>query len=281
MIVLKRIEEMRSWSRQARLDGHRIGFVPTMGYLHQGHLSLVHLARQHADRIVLSIFVNPTQFGPKEDLDRYPRDFKRDETLCRDCGVDVIFYPDVEQMYPADFSSWVVEEALSAPLCGTARPGHFRGVTTIVAKLFNIVQPDVAAFGRKDAQQALVIQRMVRDLDFPIEILVGSIIRESDGLAMSSRNRYLDSEQRRRATSIHHGLQAAKTAFAQGDRNVDSLIRLVRTPIENSGGRIDYIELLRRDTLAPFPNATADAHALLAVAAFFGATRLIDNAFLD
>mgnify|MGYP001580215962 CR=1 FL=1 len=280
MIVLKTIADMQRWSRDARRSGIRIGFVPTMGFLHEGHLSLMRRARELTDRVVVSIFVNPTQFGPSEDLERYPRDFERDESLCRELGVDVVFYPSAAEMYAEDSTTWVVEEKLSRPLCGTARPGHFRGVTTVVAKLFNAVLPDVAVFGRKDAQQALVIERMTRDLNFPVDIVTCPVVRENDGLAMSSRNRYLDKDQRRRALSIHCGLDAAAQAFANGEQNAESLVELVKNSIVEAGGTIDYVEVRSCDTLAPFVESRINAPALLAVAAFFGETRLIDNTTL-
>ncbi len=279
MRIVRTISEMQTLSREWRGAGDSIGFVPTMGYLHEGHLSLVRIARQHAEAVVVSIFVNPTQFGPNEDFDSYPRDFERDEALCRREGVRAVFYPDAGEMYPPDFSTWVTEEQLSVPLCGRSRPGHFRGVCTVVAKLFLAVCPDVAVFGQKDAQQALVIQRMVRDLNFPLRVIIGPIVREADGLAMSSRNKYLGATERRAATAISRGLQAALEAFRMGERRSGSLTQLVRAPIQASGGRIDYVELVSRARLEPMsPEVTAPA--LLAVAVFYGKTRLIDNVFL-
>jgi pantoate--beta-alanine ligase len=279
MIVIKTIAQMQRWSRDMRSSGCRIGFVPTMGFLHEGHLSLMRRARELADRVVVSIFVNPTQFGADEDLDRYPRDFERDEALCQDSEIDVVFYPDPDEMYSANATTWVVEESLSAPLCGASRPGHFRGVTTVVAKLFNIVLPDVAVFGRKDAQQVLVVERMVRDLNFPVEIVSCPIVRETDGLAMSSRNRYLNKTERERALSIHRGLDEALRAFENGKRNTGELVGIVTNHIIKAGGIIDYVELLERETLKPFAGNHVGGPALLAAAAFFGDTRLIDNQF--
>lgn len=262
-----------------RREGRRIGCVPTMGFLHAGHLSLVRLAREHrADVVVLTIFVNPTQFGPHEDFAKYPRDFERDAALCRDAGVDAIFAPEPAEMYPAGSSTWVTETALSVPLCGERRPGHFRGVTTVVAKLFNAVLPDVAVFGRKDAQQALVLQRLVRDLNFPIELVVAPIVREPDGLAMSSRNVYLNADERVRALAIQRGLQAAEAAYAAGERRAAALCSMVADAVERAGGRLDYCELRARDTLNLL--TVVDRPSVLAVAAFFGTTRLLDNAFL-
>ena len=270
---------MRARVRRWRQAGDTIGLVPTMGYLHEGHLSLVDMAAETAAHVVVSIYVNPTQFGPSEDLATYPRDFARDEALCRERGVAAVFTPDNAVMYTPDHSTWVVEEQLSGPLCGRSRPGHFRGVATVVTKLFNIVQPDVAVFGRKDAQQALVIQRLVRDLNIPVEIRIAPIVREPDGLAMSSRNAYLSPDERRRALGISHGLTAAEQAFQRGERDAATLVSLVTEAIESAGGTIDYVELVDRATLQP--RQRVEAAALLAVAAFFGKTRLIDNAFLD
>jgi len=250
-----------------------------MGYLHAGHMSLVEEARRHADRTVVSIYVNPTQFGLNEDLDKYPRDFARDEASCREHGVDAVFYPDNAVMYAADHSTWVVEESLSQTMCGVSRPTHFRGVTTVVLKLFNIVGCDVAVFGRKDAQQALVIQRMVRDLNVPVEIIVAPLVREADGLALSSRNKYLGADERRRALSISAGLKAAASQFAAGERSAEALLATVRAAVDAAGGRVDYVVLMARATLRPLPQVNAPA--VLAVAAFFGKTRLIDNVFLD
>lgn len=278
MKIVTGIQDMRNTVAAWRQEGSRIGFVPTMGYLHDGHLSLVDAARQKCNRVTVSIYVNPTQFGPNEDLSTYPRDFERDETLCRGHGVDAVFYPSNATMYADDHSTWVNEEALSVPLCGASRPTHFRGVTTVVTKLFNIVQPDVAAFGQKDAQQALIIQRLVRDLNMPVEILVCPIVREADGLAMSSRNRYLDPDARRRACAIHRGLEKAAALFASGTHSGDVLTSAVRNEIENGGGRIDYVELVSRSHLCRL--AVVEQPALLAVAAYFGSTRLIDNTFL-
>jgi pantoate--beta-alanine ligase len=278
MIICSSIEEMRAQVREWRRAGLRVGLVPTMGYLHEGHLSLVDLAAQHAERVVVSIYVNPTQFAPGEDLDKYPRDLPRDEAMCHQRGVQALFYPDSRVMYAPSHSTWVVVEGLTDTLCGRARPGHFRGVATVVAKLFNIVQPDVAVFGRKDAQQALVIQRLVRDLNQPVEIIVAPIVREADGLAMSSRNVYLTADERRRAVCISQALQEATQRHAQGEGEAADVCERVAARIQAGGGRLDYVECVSRDTLQPL--ARLDQPALLAVAAFFGKTRLIDNAYL-
>jgi pantoate--beta-alanine ligase len=269
---------MRALSRAWRQAGDTVGFVPTMGYLHDGHLSLVDVAAERCDRVVVSIFVNPTQFGPNEDLAKYPRDFARDEALCRGAGVAAVFYPEVAEMYFPDHSTWVIEENLTQTLCGASRPGHFRGVTTVVAKLFHVVEPDVAVFGRKDAQQALVIQRMVRDLDFPIEIVMAPLIREPDGLAMSSRNKYLSADERRRALSISRGLARAVALYDQGERDAGTLCGTVSSEVSAAGGKIDYVGMMDRADLRPAEHA--DRPVVLAVAARFGKTRLIDNVFL-
>ncbi len=278
MMILRTVREMQAAAGDWKRAGKRIGLVPTMGFLHAGHVSLMHIAREHADAVVVSIFVNPTQFGPSEDLARYPRDFAGDERLCREAGVDAIFYPDAAGMYPPDFSTWVTEERLSRPLCGATRPGHFRGVTTVVAKLFHAALPDVAVFGRKDAQQALVIQRMVRDLDFPVAIVVAPIVREADGLAMSSRNVYLSPDERQRALAISRGLRAAEAAYGAGERDGATLCALVTREVAATADRIDYVELRSRETLELATVVTGPA--VLAVAALYGRTRLIDNAFL-
>ena len=274
----------RSWQR----SGVRVGFVPTMGYLHAGHLSLVQRARRLVGprgKVVVSIYVNPTQFAPTEDLSRYPRDLARDARLCREEGVDVIFAPSDKDMYPpgngAGFSTFVVEENLSRLMEGQSRPTHFRGVTTVVAKLFNIVQPDVAVFGAKDYQQATIIRRMVRDLNFPLKIVVAPTLREADGLAMSSRNKYLVGELRAQAIVLWRALQQARSAVRTAARPVPAarlktqLKRLIeRVP----DARLDYVEFFDPDTLAPSPKVTRGIHMALAV--FVGKTRLIDNARL-
>ncbi|OGV64995.1 MAG: pantoate--beta-alanine ligase [Lentisphaerae bacterium RIFOXYA12_64_32] len=278
MDIIRTIPEMQAWALNAWRAGRRIGLVPTMGYLHAGHLSLVQVARVHAEVTVVSIYVNPTQFGPNEDLAAYPRDFERDEALCRDAGVDVVFYPSDADMYAPDHSVWIVEEVLSKPLCGRSRPTHFRGVATVVAKLFNAVLPTVAVFGQKDAQQALVIQRLARDLNSPVRVIVAPTVREPDGLAMSSRNKYLSPDERQRAVAISKGLRRAADLYAAGTRDVNRLRDTVTDGITAAAGRVDYVEILSRDALAPV--TTVDRPCLLAVAAFFGKTRLIDNGFL-
>ena len=278
MEVFRTVDEMHAASAKWRAEGARVALVPTMGYLHAGHISLVSRAHELADKVVVSIFVNPTQFGPTEDLDKYPRDFERDSAACEANGVDAIFAPTPDVMYASDFSTWVVEEKLSKPMCGVTRPIHFRGVCTVCLKLFNIVGCDVAIFGRKDAQQALIIQRMVRDLNVPVRIVTSALVREPDNLAMSSRNRYLSPDERKRALSLSRGILAAEAAWKAGEKDAQALIAIVRKSVEEAQGRIDYIVLNSQDTLEPL--AKADRPALLAAAVYFGTTRLIDNVFL-
>ncbi len=259
--------------------GQVIGFVPTMGFLHEGHLSLMRIAREQCDVLVVSIFVNPTQFGPNEDLDAYPRDFKRDEALCREAKVDFLFYPDPSNMYMETASVWVEEESLSSVLCGASRPFHFRGVCTVVAKLFNLVQPDLAVFGEKDAQQLRIIERMVRDLNFPVEIVRGPIVRESDGLAMSSRNKYLSPEQRKNAICLRKALDAATRLFQQGEHDVGPIRSVMEEMISAVPEvRIDYIEFVDDQTLCAVDRI--DRPVLVAIAVRVGSTRLIDNVVL-
>jgi pantoate--beta-alanine ligase len=279
MQILTKIDEVRRELNKVRQNGKKIGLVPTMGYLHAGHLSLVDAARQNADVVVMSIFVNPTQFGPNEDLARYPRDFARDEKLARERGVDYIFYPEVTVMYPELYFTYVVTEQMAKVLCGVSRPIHFRGVTTIVAKLFNIVQPDVAVFGQKDAQQAIIIQQMVRDLNFPIRIIVAPIVREPDGLAMSSRNVYLSSEERDQAPIIHRALVEAAQAVEQGRNDAGEIAEQIRRTILTTPlARIDYVEIVDDRTLQPVK--VIEPGTFAAVAVYYGKTRLIDNEYL-
>jgi len=253
-----------------------IGLVPTMGYLHAGHISLAQRARAECANVVASIFVNPTQFGPNEDLAKYPRDLPRDLAMLEAAGVDLVWTPTPEMMYPSGYQTWVEVEGLTSGLEGVVRPGHFRGVTTIVAKLFNAVGPDKAYFGQKDAQQAAVIRRMTRDLDFPIEIIVCPIVREADGLAMSSRNVYLNPEQRQAATVLFRSLSAAKSVFDSGERVAETLRALVRKTVASEPlARLDYVSCSDYDTLEELE--TAAGKTLLSMAVYLGKTRLIDN----
>jgi pantoate--beta-alanine ligase len=267
---------MRNASRAGRRAGGRLGFVPTMGALHEGHLSLVRAARGAADVVASSIFVNPTQFGPSEDLAKYPRSFERDCELLEREGVELLFAPAVDEMYPAGAVTWVTVEGLSDKMDGRSRPGHFRGVATVVAKLFHIVEPDAAFFGQKDAAQLAIIRRMVRDLNLPVEIVACPIVREPDGLAMSSRNAYLDGEQRRQALVLHHSLLRVQQLADAGERDAGRLVAAGREEFarENSV-RLDYFEIVNPDTLDPVENVSD--YVLVTVAAYVGSTRLIDN----
>ena len=279
MKIVRTVEEMRGASRTARCQGQRVGFVPTMGALHEGHLSLVRMAQAQSDLTAVSIFVNPLQFGPQEDLDKYPRTFERDCELLEKEGVDILFAPAVEEMHPAGAATYVVVEGLSDRLCGKSRPGHFRGVTTVVAKLFNVVEPDRAFFGQKDAAQVAIIQRMVRDLRLPTEIVVGPIVREKDGLAMSSRNAYLTAAERQSALALYRSLTRVQERFAQGERNSAKLLgEGMKEFAGNSSVRLDYLEIVDPETLEAVTEILRPS--LVAVAAFLGKTRLIDNTVL-
>jgi pantoate--beta-alanine ligase len=283
MQIVSSIAAMQRLAKKWQRAGTRIGFVPTMGYLHAGHLSLVKRARQAVGKngkVVVSIYVNPTQFAPTEDLSKYPRDLKRDLKLCRETGVDVVFTPSDAEMYPNKsengFSTYVVEEKLSRTMEGASRPTHFRGVTTIVAKLFNIVLPDVAVFGQKDFQQAAVIKRMVADLNFPLKIVVAPTLRERDGLAMSSRNKFLDAEQRAQAVILFHALRAAKVAVKTKAVSAQRLQADLKEFITAApSARLDYVEFFDPETLEPAAQVKRGTQMALAV--FFDKTRLIDN----
>jgi pantoate--beta-alanine ligase len=280
MKVASLITEMRTSSHAARARGSRLGLVPTMGALHEGHLSLIRAARTKSDVVAASIFVNPTQFGPNEDFKRYPRDLDRDLSLLEREGVDMVFVPTVEEMYPQQSVTWVMVEGLSERLCGKSRPGHFRGVATVVAKLFSIVEPDFAFFGQKDAAQVAIIRRMVQDLNMPVQIEVGAIVREPDGLAMSSRNAYLSPEQRNDALVLFRALTRAQKMFEGGGRNPAPLIAAAKQELATKPAvRLDYFEIVDPDELTPLP--TINRPALAAVAAFLGNTRLIDNIVLE
>lgn len=279
MTIVRSRNEMRALSRTWQAQGLRVAFVPTMGALHEGHVSLVRLASEQADRVVVSIFVNPTQFGPNEDFSRYPRDEEGDLAKCRAAGAHAVFLPSVAEMYPPDATVFVDEAKLSAGLCGASRPGHFRGVLTVVAKLFHIVEPDVAVFGRKDAQQLALIERMVRDLDLAVQIVPAPILRESDGLAMSSRNRYLSAAERANALCLRRALDQAEEAFRRGDRDAAALRDALRTRLAAvPGARVDYVEVVDAASLQPV--ATLGEGTLVALAVWMGATRLIDNTVL-
>jgi pantoate--beta-alanine ligase len=257
-----------------------VGLVPTMGALHEGHLSLVRAARAKSDVVVVSIFVNPTQFGPNEDFAKYPRTLERDFELLEREGVDIEFVPSAEEMYPAGDATWVEVQGLSERLCGKSRPGHFRGVTTVVAKLFHIIEPDVAFFGQKDAAQVAIIRRMVRDLHMPVKIEVCLLVREPDGLAMSSRNAYLGAEDRKSALVLYRSLSCARKLFENGERDSAKLISAAKEEFAAEPGvRLDYFEIVHPSTLEP--QAQIEKRSLVAVAAFVGGTRLIDNILLE
>ena len=278
MMVFKSAEELQQWALAQRAAGRRIGLVPTMGSLHQGHLSLIAEAKKRADAVAVSIFVNPVQFGPNEDFAKYPRNEARDLELCRQAGAAVVFLPPVSAMYAPDASVYVTEERLGNGLCGARRPGHFRGVCTVVAMLFNLALPHVAVFGQKDFQQAAVIRRMVRDLHFPLEIVVAPIVREADGLAMSSRNVYLAGDERARALGLSRALAVAAEAVAAGPRAADEVRRSMREVLERHALAVDYAEVADAETLEPAAVARRGHVALIAV--LCGKTRLIDNRIL-
>jgi pantoate--beta-alanine ligase len=278
-VVVDRIEAVRQAVAQARHGGATIGFVPTMGALHAGHAALIRAARAECGYVVVSIFVNPTQFGPNEDYARYPRTWEADCLLCAHEGVDLIFAPSVEEIYPPPYRTYVEVQELDEHLCGAKRPGHFRGVCTVVLKLFHIVQPDVAYFGQKDYQQARIIQQMVRDLHVPVQMRVLPTVRASDGLALSSRNQYLTPEQRQVAPRIYQALQHLRQQVAAGQRDAQQLTAQLHAALSAIPGvLIDYAEIVDADTLQPVP--TIDRPAIAAVAVFLGSTRLIDNIHL-
>jgi pantoate--beta-alanine ligase len=269
------IKDVRDAVTQARRQGKTIGFVPTMGALHTGHGSLIQKARAECGYVVVSIFVNPTQFGPNEDFNKYPRTLEADAKLCESMGADCIFAPFAEEMYPQKNLSWVDVEQLTDGLCGASRPGHFRGVTTVCAKLFHIVLPDKAYFGQKDAQQAAVICRMVADLNFPMEVIACPTVRESDGLAMSSRNRYLSTDQRKQAVCLYQALCRCKELIGQGTVSTSQLIEQMTQIVVKAGAQVDYISIVDAGTLGTVEKVQADA--LVAIACHIGKTRLIDN----
>ncbi len=279
MKTINSLKEMQTRCLELRAAGKTIAFVPTMGYLHEGHLSLLREGRKRGDVLVLSLFVNPTQFGPNEDLDSYPRDLERDLELARSVGTDLVWTPSPEQVYPPDFATYVNVEGLTDELCGAARPGHFRGVTTVVCKLFNVVQPNVAFFGEKDFQQLAVIRRMTSDLNLPVEIVGMPIVRESDGLALSSRNVYLSPEERRQALVLSQALARGRQLATEGKRDVGQVLaELSDLVMAQPAARIDYLQICHQATLREQVRIDADSVLLLAV--FIGKTRLIDNGFL-
>ncbi len=280
MKLVRSISEMNALGRTARSRGAHLGLVPTMGALHEGHLSLVRAARERSDLVAASIFVNPTQFGPNEDFAKYPRALESDCVLLEREGVELVFAPSVEEMYPQGAVTWVVVEGLSERLCGKSRPGHFRGVTTVVAKLFHIVEPDLAFFGQKDAAQVAIIRRMVLDLNMPVTIEVCPIVREPDGLAISSRNAYLSAQERKSALVLHRSLMRVQKLFESGERDSASLISAAKHEFASAlAVRLDYIEIVDPETLEP--ETTGTKPTLVAVAAFVGQTRLIDNILLE
>lgn len=276
MEIIRATKEMQAYSEAQRNQGKRLSFVPTMGYFHDGHLNLMREGRKKGDRLIISIYVNPTQFGPKEDLAKYPRDFERDRQMAESVGVDVIFYPSNEEMYPENYQTYVHVEGVANNLCGLSRPGHFRGVATVCCKLFNMVKPHIAVFGRKDFQQLTVIKRMVQDLNMDLLIEAMETTREADGLAMSSRNIYLNPEERKSALCLSQSLLMAKKLYEQGERDGEIIIREVRKFIEQHPyTRIDYVQICDTQTMQDIMRL--DREAVLALAVFVGATRLIDN----
>lgn len=276
MKVVTSVSGMKALSRQWRAKGKKIGFVPTMGYLHEGHLSLVRESKKRADLTVVSIFVNPAQFGPNEDFKKYPRDLEKDSAYLEKGGVDCLFYPDAAEIYPPGFRTYVEVRGLQDRLCGKSRPGHFQGVATVVLKLFEIVGPDIAFFGAKDAQQVLIIEKMVADLDLDVEVVTCPLVREPDGLALSSRNAYLSPEERKAALVLSISLRWAERAVAAGERDAAKVIGGIRSAIEAEPlTRIDYVEAVDPVNLEPLAEIRGDV--LIALAVFVGSTRLIDN----
>src|SRR5580698_4159694 len=278
MRICESVEQMRQARVLMRSD-RRVGLVPTMGALHEGHLSLVRAARKQCHSVIVSIFVNPLQFGPNEDLAKYPRTFERDCKLLEREKVDILFAPSVDDMYPKNAVTYVTVEGMSEKLCGRSRPGHFRGVTTVVATLFHIVEPELAFFGQKDAAQCAIIRRMVRDLNFPLEVIVCPIVRDPDGLAKSSRNAYLSPQERKSALVLYRALTEVKTHFAQGQQNAAKLVEAGKQVLsQEPGARLDYLAIVDPDTLDPVADIRGES--LVAVAAVVGGTRLIDNILL-
>lgn len=280
MQTIHSIADLRALVRDRREGDHVIALVPTLGALHAGHSSLIRLAAEHADTVIVSIFVNPAQFGPNEDFAKYPRDLNADQGVCLEAGADVVFAPTVEEMYPKGFSTYVIEDHVSKPLEGASRPTHFRGVTTVVAKLLNIVSPHIAVFGQKDAQQVAVIRKMIGDLLIPVELIVGPTVREPDGLAMSSRNRYLSSSQRKEAVALYHALTKAREMVAQGEHRSDRLIaEATHILSQHRRVRVIYVAVTDSLTMEPVREAVR-GKSMMAVAAWVDEVRLIDNILL-
>lgn len=276
MKTIENISRMSTFVKIIKKEGKSIGFVPTMGYLHEGHMSLVKAAKKHTDVVVMSVFVNPMQFGPKEDFEKYPKDLKRDEEMARDAGVDVVFYPSVKDMYPEGYATYVSVEKLTNTLCGESRPGHFKGVATVVTKLFNIVRPDVAYFGQKDMQQALIVKKIVSDLNMGVDVKIMPIVREKDGLAMSSRNTYLSDIERKDASILYQSIKHAEVLIKEGERDAKKIIKSVEEMIrQKSAARIDYIRVVDTKELKDIKAISGEI--MVALAVFFGQTRLIDN----
>lgn len=277
MQIIKTVDKMQSLAIRLRGQGKLLGLVPTMGALHEGHLSLIDVAREKTDMVIVSLFVNPTQFGPNEDLKTYPRNEEEDIRLCEERGADIVFAPSIETIYPPNFSTFVEEESISRGLCGATRPGHFRGVTTVVNILFNVCRPDVAVFGRKDAQQVSVLRKMVADLHLPIDVVTAPTVRESDGLAMSSRNRYMDSVQRREAVRIVEALRVGERLVRSGTLSVDRVKAEVSHLLGQSHRmRIIYVEVVDKETMVP-ERQVRPGQSLLVVAVWLDQIRLIDN----
>ena len=280
MQVIRFVESLRRLIQKAKARNQRIGFVPTMGALHDGHCSLMRRCRQNNGLVVVSIFVNPKQFAPTEDFRKYPRREKTDRILAQKAGVDILFCPSGNEMYPDDHLTYIDVEKITKPLCGRSRPGHFRGVATVVGKLLNMVMPDVLYLGQKDAQQALTIKRMIRDLNFPVQVKVCPIVRDADGLALSSRNRYLTEKQRREAVILYQSLREAKKRMIEGERRAGEITGMIRSRItRNTSGRIDYVECLDAETLES--STMAGGKVMIALAVCFGQTRLIDNMIVN
>ena len=277
MQIIESVNAMQSHAIASRSKGHLIGLIPTMGSLHEGHLSLIDIARERSDLVVVSIFVNPTQFGPNEDFEKYPRVLEQDLEACRQRGADIVFTPSLNEMYPQRDSTYVSENELSQGLCGVSRPNHFQGVTTVCMKLFNIVRPDVAVFGQKDAQQCAVVRKMIEDLNVPAELIVGPTVREDDGLALSSRNVYLSKLQRQQALRLSQSLKIAKDMYASGTRSVDRIIAEVTHHISEARQmRVIYVVIVNKDTMIA-EREIVPGQSILCIAAWADQTRLIDN----